>query len=112
MNTASHLAERTLWDELGWRAIFLTKVPSLPIIMLGIMLAVIAVTPRGDYAVIYFGVGFAAITGLVLTQVPVPAVRHPRQRILLCGAVVLTTVLAYIIDVNKYVLAVGLALVL
>jgi len=113
MSNASHLAERTLWDELGWRAIFLTKVPALPIILLGAMLAVVGITPheRGE-VVVYFGVGFAAIIGLVLTQIPVPAVRHPRQRILLCGAVVLTTVLAYAIDANPVIWMAGLVLVL
>lgn len=112
MSNASHLAERTLWDELGWRAIFLTKVPALPVILLGVMLTVIGVTPHKSDEVIYFGVGFAAVVGLVLTQIPVPAVRQPRQRILLCGAVVLTTVLAYAIDANPVIWMAGLVLVL
>ncbi len=110
--TTEPQVNRTLWDELGWRGIFLIKVPSLPIILLGAMIAVVGITPHDSITVVYFGVGFAAVIGLILTRVSLPAIRHPRQRILLCGAVVVTTILASAIDANFYVWMTGLILVL
>jgi hypothetical protein len=92
--------------------LFLLLVPTLPLIVFGICLLVVGLTPSGEIGVIYLGVGLAALSALLLTALPLHEVRRRQHRLWWSAAVIITAIIAYVFPSSTVFANIGIACIL